>query len=164
MLILAIILFGMLVGAGAQLILGRSHGRIDWTMAIVAGLVGSFIGGLLISLLSGDGLDLKPSGIIGSLAGAILVTAGWRWWDGRNKPTAADRAAKRSGDPRKSPPSLTQQPQGRRRALSTDSRRRRASSTGISAGSRFPSTATVGVPVTPPCLEASSVPFTTHCS
>ena len=104
MLILAIILFGMLIGAGAQLILGRSGGRIDWTMAIVAGLVGSFIGGLVISLLSGDGIDLRPSGIIGSLVGALLVTGGWRWWDGRNKPTAADRAAKRSGDPRKSNP------------------------------------------------------------
>ena len=104
MLVLAIILFGMIIGAGAQLILGRSHGSIDWTMAIVAGLVGSFIGGLLISLLSGDGLDLRPSGIIGSLAGALVVTVGWRWWKGRNQPTAADRAAKRSGDPRKSHP------------------------------------------------------------
>jgi uncharacterized membrane protein YeaQ/YmgE (transglycosylase-associated protein family) len=104
MLILGIILFGMLVGAGAQLILGQSHDRIDWTKAIVAGLAGSFIGGLLISLLSGDGLDLRPSGIVGSLAGAIVVTAGWLWWDGRHKPTAADRAAKRSGDPRKSKP------------------------------------------------------------
>ena len=104
MLILGIILFGMIVGAGAQLILGRKHGSIDWTMAIVAGLVGSFIGGLLISLLSHDGLDLKPSGIIGSLVGAILVSAAWRGWDGRNKPTAADRAAKRSGDPRKANP------------------------------------------------------------
>src|SRR4051794_26416892 len=104
MLILAIILFGMIIGAGAQLILGRSGGRIDWTMAIVAGLVGSFIGGLLISLLSGDGLDLRPSGIIGSLVGAIVVTAGWRAWEGRHKPSAADRAAKRSGDPRKSHP------------------------------------------------------------
>ena len=104
MLILAIILFGMIVGAGAQLILGRKHGRVDWTLAILAGLIGSFIGGLLISLLSGDGLDLKPSGIIGSLVGAIIVTAGWRWWEGRNKPTAADRAAARSGDPRKSHP------------------------------------------------------------
>jgi uncharacterized membrane protein YeaQ/YmgE (transglycosylase-associated protein family) len=104
MLLLAIILFGMIVGAGAQLILGRSGGRIDWTTAIVAGLVGSFIGGLLISLLSGDGLDLKPSGIVGSLVGAVVVTAAWRWWNGRNKPTASDRAAKRSGDPRKSNP------------------------------------------------------------
>ena len=104
MLILGIILFGMIVGAGAQLILGRTRGRVDWTMAIVAGLLGSVVGGLLISLLAGDGLDLRPSGIIGSLAGAILVTAAWRWWDGRNRPTAADRAAKRSGDPRKSDP------------------------------------------------------------
>jgi uncharacterized membrane protein YeaQ/YmgE (transglycosylase-associated protein family) len=104
MLILGIILFGMIVGAGAQLVLGRSNASIDWTMAIVAGLVGSFIGGLVISLLSGDGLDLKPSGIIGSLAGAIVVTAGWRWWDARHKPTAADHAAKRSGDPRKANP------------------------------------------------------------
>jgi uncharacterized membrane protein YeaQ/YmgE (transglycosylase-associated protein family) len=104
MLIIGLILFGMVIGAAAQLILGRESSRVDWTKAFVAGLVGSFIGGLLISLLSGDGLDLKPSGIIGSLAGAILVTAGWRWWDRRNKPTAADRAAKRSGDPRKSNP------------------------------------------------------------
>ena len=104
MLILAIILFGMIVGAGAQLILGRSHGNIDWTIAIVAGLAGSFIGGLSISLLSGDGLGLTPSGVVGSLAGAIVLTAGWRWWAGRNKPTAADRAAKRSGDPRKAKP------------------------------------------------------------
>ena len=56
MLIIAIILFGMLVGAAAQLILGRSNGRTDWAKAIVAGLGGSFVGGLLISLLSGDGL------------------------------------------------------------------------------------------------------------
>jgi uncharacterized membrane protein YeaQ/YmgE (transglycosylase-associated protein family) len=104
MLILAIILFGMIVGAGAQLILGREHGRIDWTKAIVAGLLGSFIGGLLISLLSGDVLSLRPSGIIGSLVGALIITAGWRWWEGRNKPTAAERAARRSGDPRKSNP------------------------------------------------------------
>jgi uncharacterized membrane protein YeaQ/YmgE (transglycosylase-associated protein family) len=105
MLILGIILFGMVVGAGAQLILGRTRGGIDWTMAIVAGLVGSFVGGLLISLLAGDGLDLRPSGIIGSLVGAIIVTALWRWWDGRNKSAAAaDRTAKRSGDPRKRNP------------------------------------------------------------
>src|SRR6188472_3532017 len=104
MLILAIILFGMIVGAGAQLILGREHGRIDWTMAILAGLLGSFVGGLLISLLLGDGLALRPSGIIGSLVGATVITAGWRWMDGRNKPTAADRAASRSGDPRKAHP------------------------------------------------------------
>ncbi len=83
MLILGILLFGMLVGAAAQLLLGtRGHG-INWTTALVAGLVGSFVGGLLISLLAGDGLSLRPSGIIGSIAGAILVTLAWNYWQGR---------------------------------------------------------------------------------
>lgn len=85
MLILGIILFGMLIGAGAQLILGKGGQGIDWTLAIVAGLVGSFVGGLLISLLSGDGLDLRASGIIGSLVGAVIVTLGWTWYAGRSK-------------------------------------------------------------------------------
>jgi len=85
MLILGLILFGMLIGAGAQLILGREGGSVDWTMAIVAGLVGSFVGGLLISLLAGDGIELHASGIIGSLVGAIIVTAIWRWAAGRSK-------------------------------------------------------------------------------
>ncbi|GEK23504.1 GlsB/YeaQ/YmgE family stress response membrane protein [Cellulomonas xylanilytica] len=85
MLILGLILFGMLIGALAQLILGRDRGRIDWTMAIVAGLVGSFVGGLLASLLNGDGLELRPSGIIGSIVGAVIVTAIWRFTAGRSK-------------------------------------------------------------------------------
>jgi uncharacterized membrane protein YeaQ/YmgE (transglycosylase-associated protein family) len=51
--------------------------EVNWPMAFGAGLIGSFVGGLLISLLSGDGLDLKPSGILGSLLGAMLVTIAW---------------------------------------------------------------------------------------
>ena len=83
MLIIAIILFGMLVGAAAQLILGRGGKGIDWTRAFVAGLVGSLVGGLLLSLVRGDGLELRPSGIIGSVVGALIVTAVWRWWKSR---------------------------------------------------------------------------------
>jgi uncharacterized membrane protein YeaQ/YmgE (transglycosylase-associated protein family) len=85
MLIIGIILFGMLVGAAAQLILGRGSKGIDWTMAFVAGLVGSFVGGLLASLIAGDGLELRPSGIIGSIVGAVIVTAIWRWSATRRK-------------------------------------------------------------------------------
>jgi uncharacterized membrane protein YeaQ/YmgE (transglycosylase-associated protein family) len=83
MLIIGIMLFGMLVGAAAQLLLGSSGRGINWTTAIVAGLVGSFVGGLLVSLLAGDGLELRPSGIIGSIAGAVLVTLAWNYWQGR---------------------------------------------------------------------------------
>ena len=58
-------------------------------MAFGAGIAGSFVGGLLVSLLSGDGLELRPSGIIGSIVGAILVTLGWEWLQGRRGTTSA---------------------------------------------------------------------------
>lgn len=79
MLIIGLILFGMLVGAGAQVILGRSTKSIDWGMALVSGLAGSFVGGLIFSLVAGDGLELRSSGIVGSLLGAVIVTAAWQW-------------------------------------------------------------------------------------
>jgi uncharacterized membrane protein YeaQ/YmgE (transglycosylase-associated protein family) len=88
MLIIAVILFGALVGAAAQLLLGRSRKGIDWAMAFASGLAGSFVGGLLISLLAGDGLELRPSGVIGSLVGAVIVTAVWQWWGRRAKRAA----------------------------------------------------------------------------
>ena len=75
MLILAILVFGFLAGWLAQIILGlgsRPDGR-----TLVAGLVGSFVGGLLASLLAGDGLSLRPSGLIGSIVGAIVVLVIW---------------------------------------------------------------------------------------
>ncbi|MYR05379.1 hypothetical protein GTV32_03180 [Gordonia sp. SID5947] len=85
MLILGIIVFGMVIGALAQLIIGgKNMWSIDWGLAIVAGVVGSFIGGLLISLLSGDGLDFRASGIIGSIVGALIVTGGWIWYKKRS--------------------------------------------------------------------------------
>ena len=76
MLILAILGFGFLVGWLAQLALGmgsKPDGR-----TLIAGLVGSFVGGLLASLIAGDGLDLRPSGLIGSFVGAVIVLLIWR--------------------------------------------------------------------------------------
>ena len=84
MLILGLIIFGLMAGAIAQLILGRSGWKINWPMAMVTGLIGSFVGGLLISLLTGNGLNLRPSGIIGSIVGAILVTLAYQWWQKRS--------------------------------------------------------------------------------
>ncbi|HPB45856.1 MAG TPA: GlsB/YeaQ/YmgE family stress response membrane protein [Microthrixaceae bacterium] len=75
MLIVGILLFGMFVGALAQMLLGRAGHAIDWPLALGAGLGGSFVGGLLVSLLAGDGLSLRPSGLIGSFVGAVIVTA-----------------------------------------------------------------------------------------
>jgi uncharacterized membrane protein YeaQ/YmgE (transglycosylase-associated protein family) len=83
-LIIAIILFGMLAGALAQIMVGRPGSRVDWPMAFAAGLLGSLVGGLLVSLLAGDGLELQLSGLLGSVAGATLVTIAWQWWRGRS--------------------------------------------------------------------------------
>ena len=82
MLILAIIVFGMLVGWLAQLVLGM--GTSPNAQSLIAGLVGSFVGGLLASLLAGDGINLRPSGLIGSFIGAIIVLLIWRVVDSRS--------------------------------------------------------------------------------
>jgi uncharacterized membrane protein YeaQ/YmgE (transglycosylase-associated protein family) len=91
-LILGIIGIGMLIGALAQLALGGG-GRdgFNWGLALVAGIVGSFIGGLLASLIAGDGLALRPSGLIGSFVGALIITAIWKWVGGRNAQPATRR-------------------------------------------------------------------------
>ena len=85
MLIIGIILLGMIAGAGAQMLLQRGTG-IDWPLAFVTGLIGSFVGGLFFSFVAGHGLELHPSGIIGSIFGAILVTLLWDWIQRRRAP------------------------------------------------------------------------------
>ena len=74
-LILTIIVVGAIAGALARLIVpGRQHMSILAT--IVLGIVGSFVGGFLGYLLFGkdasEGL-LQPSGIIGSIIGAVIA-------------------------------------------------------------------------------------------
>jgi uncharacterized membrane protein YeaQ/YmgE (transglycosylase-associated protein family) len=75
--LLFILVWGMFAGWIAHLLLARNQ-PINWAELLVVGLAGSFVGGLLISLLSGDGLALRPSGIIGSILGAVLLLAAWR--------------------------------------------------------------------------------------
>jgi len=75
-LILGIIVFGLFVGWLAQLVLGM--GSTPDGRTLVAGLAGSFVGGLLASLIAGDGLDLRASGLIGSFIGAVIVLLVWR--------------------------------------------------------------------------------------
>jgi uncharacterized membrane protein YeaQ/YmgE (transglycosylase-associated protein family) len=76
----SVLLLGLLVlglGAGwlAQVLLGRGA-EVD-ARTLVAGLLGSLLGGLLASLLAGDGLQLRLSGILGSVLGAVAVLAVW---------------------------------------------------------------------------------------
>lgn len=89
MLIIGIILWGMLIGAAAQWILGSTKGSgVNWGLALGAGVLGSFVGGALGSLIAGEGFSFGPSGIISSLIGALIVTAIWVWLDRKNAPAA----------------------------------------------------------------------------
>jgi len=74
-LIVTIVIVGLIAGFLARAIVpGRQNMSIG--MTILIGIVGSFIGGFLGYVLFGkdatDGL-LQPSGIIGSIIGAIIV-------------------------------------------------------------------------------------------
>jgi uncharacterized membrane protein YeaQ/YmgE (transglycosylase-associated protein family) len=77
MILLFILVWGMFTGWIAHLLLARSQ-PVNWAELLVVGLAGSFVGGLLISLVSGDGLALRPSGLIGSILGAVVLLAAWQ--------------------------------------------------------------------------------------
>jgi len=72
--ILTMIIIGLVAGLIARAIVpGRQSMGILAT--ILLGIVGSFVGGLLGSLFSSDGnlMDLRPSGLLWSIIGAIVV-------------------------------------------------------------------------------------------
>ncbi|HET6775304.1 MAG TPA: GlsB/YeaQ/YmgE family stress response membrane protein [Acidimicrobiales bacterium] len=83
MILLFLIVWGLFAGWIANLILGGGMRPDNWGRLLVAGVVGSFVGGLLSSLLAGDGLALRPSGLVGSVVGAVIVLAGAHWWSSR---------------------------------------------------------------------------------
>jgi uncharacterized membrane protein YeaQ/YmgE (transglycosylase-associated protein family) len=84
MILLFILVWGMFAGWIAHLLIDRTR-PVNWAELLVAGLAGSFVGGLLASLISGDGLALRPSGIIGSILGAVVLLAAWHAVRGRSR-------------------------------------------------------------------------------
>lgn len=84
MLIIAIILLGMVAGFLARWILASlTSAEFAPSEAFIAGLAGSFVGGLLLSLLAGDGFRIAASGVLGSTVGAVVVLAVWGFVRGR---------------------------------------------------------------------------------
>jgi uncharacterized membrane protein YeaQ/YmgE (transglycosylase-associated protein family) len=73
--ILGLIVIGLIAGLLARAIIPGKQ-SMGILMTIVLGIVGSFVGGFLGFLLFGadpNGGFLQPSGIIGSIIGAIIV-------------------------------------------------------------------------------------------
>jgi len=78
-LIFSILVIGLLAGALARLLVPGKQ-NISIVMTIVLGVVGSFVGGFLGYLLFGkDSAQgfLQPSGILGSVIGAVIVLLIW---------------------------------------------------------------------------------------
>ncbi len=85
-LILTIVIVGLIAGALARLLVpGKQHMSVLTT--IVLGVVGSFVGGFLGYLIfhkdASQGF-LQPSGILGSVIGAIVVLLIWTRVGARN--------------------------------------------------------------------------------
>jgi uncharacterized membrane protein YeaQ/YmgE (transglycosylase-associated protein family) len=78
-LLLFMLVFGMAIGWVAQLVVNGFDTRINWSEALITGLAGSFVGGIIGSLIFDGELTLRPSGIIGSIIGAILVVVVVNW-------------------------------------------------------------------------------------
>ena len=85
--IILLIIVGAIAGFIARaLVPGRDPMGVVGT--IVLGIVGSFVGGFLGALLFGrDALDglLQPSGIIGSIIGAVIALLIYRQVSGRSR-------------------------------------------------------------------------------
>jgi uncharacterized membrane protein YeaQ/YmgE (transglycosylase-associated protein family) len=88
LIILGFVLIGLIGGFLANLIVGGGK-RWQAYQYWAAGLIGSFVGGTLLSVLLGEGFDIRIGGILGSTVGAIivlLVYGAWERMTGRDKP------------------------------------------------------------------------------
>ena len=78
-LIISLIIIGLIAGAVARLLVPGKQ-NLSIVATIVIGIIGSFVGGFLGYLLFHQDAQngfFQPSGIIGSIIGAIIVLLLW---------------------------------------------------------------------------------------
>ena len=77
--IISMIVVGLIAGLIARAIMPGAD-PMGWIGTILLGIVGSFVGGFLAGTLlgRGTGSGLEPTGIVGSIIGALVVLALYR--------------------------------------------------------------------------------------
>jgi uncharacterized membrane protein YeaQ/YmgE (transglycosylase-associated protein family) len=78
--IIGMLIIGIIAGFLARLLIPGRDPMGFW-MTVLLGIVGSFVGGFLGYVIFGTDLDegaFQPSGIIGSIIGAVIVLLLWR--------------------------------------------------------------------------------------
>jgi len=71
------IIIGLIAGAIARWLMPGPD-PMGLLGTIVLGIVGSLVGGTLLNLIFGGGLELSAAGILGSILGALIVLYLWR--------------------------------------------------------------------------------------
>ena len=82
--IVAIIVIGLIAGAIARFLVPGPD-PMGWIGTIVLGIIGSFVGGFLANLIFGGTATISPTGLVGSIIGAIIVLLVWRQMGGRSR-------------------------------------------------------------------------------
>jgi len=86
-----LLIAGMAAGWLAWVVLGKNKAlkrpdrKPNYGLLLGLGVIGSFVGGLGMSLLTGGGFALTPSGMIASFLGALVVVSIYIWAQGRSK-------------------------------------------------------------------------------
>jgi uncharacterized membrane protein YeaQ/YmgE (transglycosylase-associated protein family) len=83
--VLMMIIFGLIVGAVAKLLMpGKDPG--GFIVTILLGIAGSLLGGFIFSSM-GVGQGTQYAGFLGSVVGALLLLVLYRLFVGRRRPT-----------------------------------------------------------------------------
>jgi uncharacterized membrane protein YeaQ/YmgE (transglycosylase-associated protein family) len=80
--IIAFLIVGLIAGFIARALLPGPD-PMGWLGTMVLGIIGSFVGGVLVSLVTTGTFDITPSNFIASIVGAIIVLLIWRAMGGR---------------------------------------------------------------------------------
>jgi uncharacterized membrane protein YeaQ/YmgE (transglycosylase-associated protein family) len=80
--IIVFLIVGLIAGFIARALVPGPD-PMGWVGTMVLGIVGSFVGGVLLSLVTTGTFELTSTNLIGSVVGAIVVLLIWRAMGGR---------------------------------------------------------------------------------